>query len=101
MPPPANTFTNSRVPPGNMAALAFSPDGRRIATASWTESSGSCEVKLWDSVTGHEMMTVRSAAATRSDVELWFTPDGNRLMLRTRLPDGSEQQETWDGTPKE
>ena len=52
--------------------LAFSPDGKTLATASWDNT-----VKLWDPITGRETRTLR-------DHENWlsclaFSPDGDTL----------------------
>jgi WD40 repeat protein len=50
----------------------FSPDGRRIATASsdWT-------IKLWDAGTGLELLTLRAHSFDVFDVV--FSPDGRRI----------------------
>jgi WD40 repeat protein/serine/threonine protein kinase len=53
-------------------AVAFDLDGRRLATAS---DDGT--VKVWDAVTGREVLTVRGHAGNVSAVA--FSPDGRRL----------------------
>ncbi len=56
---------------GNVRAVAWSPDGRRIATDSGTR------VKLWDARTGKELHTL---AGHRNSVwSLAFSPDSRRL----------------------
>ncbi len=67
--------------PHSTSALAFSPDGRRLATG----SQGREAVKLWDTVTWQELLTLEAAGATLE--ELTFTADGTRLVGRTRSGD--------------
>jgi WD40 repeat protein len=53
--------------------IAFSPDGRRIATASDDRT-----VKLWDWETGQEVLTLRDHTA--GVICVAFSPDGHRLV---------------------
>jgi WD40 repeat protein len=54
-------------------ALAFSPDGRALASARMSRV-----VRLWDPVTGQELLTL---AAARGQVNgLAFSPDGTTLL---------------------
>lgn len=57
---------------GQVAAIAFSPDGETIATGSWD-----CTVKLWDAATGQERATFRWPIGRV--LCLAFAPDGLRL----------------------
>jgi WD40 repeat protein/energy-coupling factor transporter ATP-binding protein EcfA2 len=57
---------------GPIYSVAFSPDGRRLATASFDKSA-----KIWDAETGKDLMTL-----TGHEGWVWsvsFSPDGRRL----------------------
>src|SRR5262249_19130291 len=60
---------------GSYYAVAFSPDGQRLASARSYGSYGS--VKVWDAATGRESLTMRGH--TREVFSLTFSPDGRRL----------------------
>jgi WD40 repeat protein len=55
--------------PGNR--VAFSPDGRRIA------AGGSGTVKVWDSATGKEQLSLKVQAGSITNVA--FSPDGKHI----------------------
>ncbi len=52
-------------------AVAFSPDGKRVASGSWDG------VKLWDAATGQSIRTLKGDSGPVSGVS--FSPDGGRL----------------------
>ena len=91
--------------------LAFSPDGRRIATAT-SNSPGffagpagmaaGGEVKLWDTSTGNELMTLKDLDRNSAH-DLSFSADGTRLYaVGVNVPGREEKIEirTWDATPR-
>jgi WD40 repeat protein len=78
-----------------ISGLALSPDQTRLATASFME------VKLWDFLTGQEVMTLPLPAVVpneraRGVGALAWSADGHRL--RAGLQDGSIIE--WDGTAR-
>lgn len=58
---------------GKPAALAFSPDGKTLA------SSGVSMVKLWDVASGRERVVLREYAKTDVVYSVAFSPDGKTL----------------------
>src|SRR5262249_9593066 len=57
---------------GEVTAIAFSPNGEQLATASWDKP-----VRLWDVITGQERATLRGHAGVVDAVA--FAPDGQAL----------------------
>jgi RNA polymerase sigma factor (sigma-70 family) len=61
---------------GPIWSVAFSPDGKRLASAGGTPD-GTGEVKLWDVASGKELIAIRPGAGSVRAVA--FAPDGGTL----------------------
>ena len=73
---------------GDVVSMAFSPDGRRLATASFDRT-----LKLWDVETGQDVFTLRGHTAGLTC--LAFSPDGNQIV--TGSFDATAR--VWNATP--
>ena len=67
---------------GIVASMAFSPDGKRIATSSWQDES----VKIWDAATYHRLFSFKLSGAS----SVLFSPDGQSLIVQ-----GSSGTQIW------
>jgi WD40 repeat protein len=66
--------------------LAFSPDGRLLATGSASASDDrNALVKIWDAESGEEISTLSEAGQTGGMSALAFSPDGERLATGSDL----------------
>jgi WD40 repeat protein/serine/threonine protein kinase len=73
---------------GPIYALAFSPDGRRLATGSMDQT-----IKIWDAATGEAALTLRDHGGGVMSVV--FSPNGHRLVST-----GMDQRvRVWDARP--
>ena len=66
----------------HVLAVAFSPDGQRLATASWDHTA-----KVWEAESGKEVLTLSGHSDRVNGVA--FSPDGQRLATAS-----------WDKTAK-
>jgi WD40 repeat protein len=71
-----------------VTCLAFSPDGRRLASG-----SEDLTVKVWETSGGQELLTLPGPGYFVTEVA--FSPDGNRLAAADR----AGNVKVWDGTP--
>lgn len=71
-----------------VSCATFSPDGRRLATA-----SDDFTIKLWETATGREVFTLRGHTASVDS--LAFSPDGNRIASGGL----DHTARIWDATP--
>jgi WD40 repeat protein len=63
--------------------VAFSPDGKRLASgSSWASNASRPNVKVWDAETGKEVHTLGGLSGEAFCVA--FSPDGKRLAVGTR-----------------
>ena len=74
----------------DVVAMAFSPDGHRLATAALRNTQDGCEVKLWDLVSGRNLVTWALAAGRPRD--LAFDPEGHRLRVLVLDPNQGESR---------
>jgi WD40 repeat protein len=58
---------------GNVASVAFNPDGQRIVSGSDDKT-----VKVWDAATGEETITLKGHTGGVSSVA--WSPDGTRIV---------------------
>jgi eukaryotic-like serine/threonine-protein kinase len=72
----------------DVIGAAFSPDGLRLATASFDRT-----IKLWDTATGQAVFTLRGH--TGGLLCLTFSPDGNRIVSGAI----DHTARVWDATP--
>jgi WD40 repeat protein/tRNA A-37 threonylcarbamoyl transferase component Bud32 len=65
---------------GNVAAVAYAPDGKTFATGSvyYNDPSAAVEVRVWDAVTGEEQLSL-ALPGGEGAVSLAYSPDGKRL----------------------
>ena len=87
---------------GPVTSVAFSPDGKRLASASrdpFRIPSAPGEVKVWDAMSGQETLTLKGHTAPVNCVA--FSPDGKRLASASGSPPVKNklgEVKVWDAT---
>jgi WD40 repeat protein len=74
--------------------LAFSPDGKRVASASQDHT-----VKVWDAQTGQELFSVKGQHPKSVYVNVAFSPDGKRLAGSGKEWNAHNGKELLNGMP--
>jgi DNA-binding beta-propeller fold protein YncE len=76
-------FLNRIIPGDPVLSVAFSPHGKRLATARFNGRKDVSTVTIWDAATGQELATLKGQTGL---VEcLAFSPDGKRLASASHL----------------
>ena len=73
---------------GAIGSVAFSPDGKRLASASYDQT-----VKVWDATSGQEMLTLQGHTSEVESVA--FSADGKRLASAS----SDKTVKVWDARP--
>jgi WD40 repeat protein/serine/threonine protein kinase len=82
--------------PGGVSTVAFSPDGR------WLASGNASDLALWDTATGQERF--RKESGPLPILSLAFSPDGTRIVAgygRFNFSDVTGYAKLWDATTGE
>ncbi len=61
-----------------ISAIAWSPDGKRLASTAQEDGDGGGELKIWDAKTGRELFVLENRANYALRAVAW-SPDGQRL----------------------
>src|SRR5262245_48422060 len=82
---------------GPCFTVAFSPDGKRVASAGWAPAGGeggrNCQLILWDAERGQQVFSVKS---TRIAGNMAFRPDGKHLACGTKVFDAKTGEDVFD-----
>ena len=87
-----NSLAGHRFP---LDDIAFSHDGRRMASSSGAHRESASEIKLWDLTSGRELVKLSATG----DCRLAFSPDGRRLCCVSGGNVKVATLQVWDATP--
>ena len=65
---------------GSLVALAYSPDGRTIATGGGDSYNGDYTIRIWDASNGRQLQTMTNRSNVTS---VTFSPDGRTILAGT------------------
>ncbi len=77
---------------GPVQRLAFSPDGKRLATRALKDKS----VKIWDAQTGKDLLTLPGTVSGNVGYTPTFSPDSSRIALSNGVYDAATGAELVD-----
>jgi WD40 repeat protein len=82
-----------------ISTVCFSPDGRRLVSASITADATETDIKVWDIGTGKELAHWNCLGGVAG---LAFRRGGQQLVgVRTIWPETEEPVRIWDGRPRD
>jgi WD40 repeat protein len=80
--------------------VTFTPDGKRIVSASLPFLVGRGEIKLWDAASGAELLALKPTKPPSPARWLSVSPDGARLFVEQDFLRGASNAEVFDATPR-
>jgi WD40 repeat protein len=83
---------------GLVHSMKFSPDSKRIVSASMSGALKPCELKVWDTATGQELLSLKGHKGSVGALDI--SPDGKRIAVGTGLfilSKASGEVKVWDG----
>ncbi len=81
---------------GDVQSVAFSPDGKTVATGYRSAGGGGGGVVLWDAIARNRLTETPLAAKEGEVVSLAFSPDGKTIAAGYSAGNGSDGVVLWD-----
>jgi WD40 repeat protein len=82
---------------GYIGGLAYTPDGRLLATLDWDRQGGNTGVHLWDAATGKKQATFDLKPKNSEVFSVQIDPKGERLAVGTREVKVSADDHRYEG----